>query len=122
MFAARGPGAPLVGSPGPRGHETRETGRRMPDVPQTCRYCGSQLKKWRVPDGASWIEEYFLVCFNDECSYYKDGWTWMWEQYRQRASYRFAVNPTNGTTLMIPVWSETATRNLIIEEREEEDG
>lgn len=93
----------------------------MPDIAKTCRHCGSKLKKWRVPDGASWEEEYFLVCFNDECSYYREGWTWMMEQYGQHASYRFAINPRDGTSLMIPVWSETATRNLIMEEGEGED-
>jgi hypothetical protein len=86
----------------------------------TCRHCGERMKKWRVPEGASWGEEYFLVCFNDDCSYYKDGWVWMWEQFQQRASYRFAINPTDGSSLMIPVWSETATREMIMEEGEGE--
>jgi len=33
--------------------------------PATCPHCGSRLRRWRVPDGATWNEPYFLVCFND---------------------------------------------------------
>jgi hypothetical protein len=72
-----------------------------------------------VPDGATWGEEFFLVCFNDECSYYKEGWDWMMAEYSQTASYRFSVNPDTGGTLPIPVWSPTATREMIIDEEEE---
>lgn len=85
-----------------------------------CPHCGDRLKTWRVPDGASWPEEYFLVCFNDECPYYVDGWTWMREQYQQQASYRYAYNPEQDSRLMIPVWSSQATREMIVEEPEEE--
>ena len=90
----------------------------MADIPRTCSYCGSRLKKWRVPDEASWDDEFFFVCFNDECSYYKNGWKWMKEQYAQTASYRFMVNPTSGASSMIPVWSDSATREMIMEEAE----
>jgi hypothetical protein len=92
----------------------------MAAPPPTCRHCGAPLKKWLVPDGASWVEEFFWVCFNDECVYYREGWDWMREQYGQHASYRFAVNPTNGATLMIPVWSDTATRELIADDVEDD--
>jgi hypothetical protein len=90
----------------------------MTNTPRTCPHCGTRLSKWLVPVGASWPEEFFWVCFNNDCSYYKEGWDWMMEQYSQTASYRFAVNPTNGATLMIPVWSDAATREMIVEEPE----
>jgi len=90
----------------------------MSEVPRTCTHCGSRLKKWRVPEDATWSEEFFYVCFNDDCSYYKSGWDWMKERYNQHASYRYAVNPTAGASLMIPVWSDTATREMIEEHAE----
>ena len=90
----------------------------MTDTPSTCPHCGSRLKKWLVPEGSSWSEEFFLVCFNNDCPYYKRGWEWMMEQYSQTASYRFAVNPTNGASFMIPVWSDGATREMIVDESE----
>jgi len=89
---------------------------------QTCPHCGGPLVRWRVPEGATWQAEYFLACFNDECPYYVEGWDWMREQYSQSASYRYAVNPRTGTSLMIPVWSATATREMIEENEEEGDG
>ncbi len=93
----------------------------MVEIPETCPHCDSRLNKWRVPDDASWDDEFFLVCFNNECSYYRRGWEWMMEQYKQKASYRFAVNPNNGGIFMIPVWSEEATRMMIIDEDQNSD-
>ena len=90
----------------------------MAETAHTCRHCGSRLKKWLVPDEASWDEEYFFVCFNDECSYYRDGWTWMKEQFNQHGSYRYMVNPTTNSESMIPVWSDSATREMIVEDDE----
>ncbi len=93
----------------------------MVDIPTTCPHCGSRLKKWRVPGEATWSEEFFRVCFNDKCSYYKNGWKWMKEQYNQEGSYRFMINPTTGASSMIPVWSDEATREMIVEEDEGDD-
>jgi hypothetical protein len=90
----------------------------MTDPSRTCPHCGSKLKTWRVPDEATWVEEFFYVCFNDDCPYYKKGWDWMMEQYNQKASYRYALNPDTGEALMIPVWSDVATREMIVEDEE----
>lgn len=80
-----------------------------------CPHCGSRLQKWRVPSGATWNAEFFLVCFSDQCPYYRNGWTWMKAQFNQHASYRYVLNPTTGVGSMIPVWSDDATRELIVE-------
>ncbi len=93
----------------------------MTDIPPNFPHCNSRLKKWRVPVDASWSEEFFFVCFNDECPYYKKGWEWMKEQYNQGASYRYMINPSTGAESMIPVWSDSATREMIIEEDEGSD-
>ena len=93
----------------------------MTEVSQTCPHCGGPLVRWRVPDGATWQEEYFLACFNDECPYYLEGWDWMMKQFSQSASYRYALNPRTGTSLMLPVWSASATREMIEEDDEEGD-
>lgn len=86
-----------------------------------CPHCGSRLSTWRVPDGSSWVEEFFLACFHDSCPYYTNGWTWMEERYGQRASYRFALNPATGASLAIPVWSDSATREMLVTEEEGSD-
>ena len=92
----------------------------MADFSRTCPHCGSRLKKWTVPVEASWSEDHFFVCFNDDCSYYKQGWEWMKEQYNQQGSYRFMINPTTGSASLIPVWSDTATREMIVEDHDGE--
>jgi hypothetical protein len=89
----------------------------MTETSPTCPHCGSSLVKWHVPEDTTWSEEFFLVCFNDECAYYQAGWDWMKEHYNQHVSYRYAFNPVTGTSFMIPVWSDTATREMI-----EDDG
>ncbi|MCJ7629282.1 MAG: hypothetical protein E4G90_03510 [Gemmatimonadales bacterium] len=88
----------------------------MSDKSEACPHCGGSLTKWLVPDGATWDDEFFLVCFNNDCSYYKRGWEWMKEQYNQKASYRYALNPNNGANLMIPVWDSEATRQMIADD------
>jgi hypothetical protein len=90
----------------------------MPDIPPVCPHCGSRLKKWRVPEEANWIEEFFYVCFNDRCSYYKEGWDWMKSQFSQVASYRYMLNPSTGASSPLPVWSDSAMREMIVEEDE----
>ena len=82
----------------------------------TCPHCHTHLSKWRVPVESSWEEEFFFVCFNDECSYYRNGWAWMKQQFSQDASYRYAVNPTTGASSPLPVWSDSATREMIVDE------
>ena len=86
-----------------------------------CPHCGSGLRRWRVPDGATWDEELFLVCFNDACVYYREGWEWMKAQFNQTASYRYALNPRTGAPLPIPVWSDAATREMIVDDEEGDD-
>ncbi len=88
----------------------------MVEVRQACPHCGSRLSKWLVPVESSWSEEYFFVCFDNGCSYYKEGWDWMMEQYGQVASYRYVLNPATGTSSQIPVWSDDATREIIVED------
>ena len=90
----------------------------MPDIDAVCPHCGTRLKKWRVPEGANWVEEFFYVCFNDKCSYYAEGWEWMRSQYNQAVSYRYMLNPSTGVPTNLPVWSDASMRELIVEEDE----
>ncbi len=93
----------------------------MATPPRTCPHCDTRLSKWRVPDGASWDDEFFLVCFNDQCSYYREGWAWMLENYNQKASYRYSVSPSTGAASPLPVWSDKATREMIVNDTEAGD-
>ena len=90
----------------------------MTEASRKCPHCGSRLKKWLVPDEATWDEKFFFVCFNDDCPYYQKGWKWMKQEFAQEASYRYAINPTTGNPLPLPVWSDTATREMIVDDDE----
>lgn len=90
----------------------------MTDIARTCPHCETRLSKWIVPEDASWDDEFFYVCFNNDCSYYKNGWGWMEKQFKQKASYRFALNPNTGASSPLPVWSDSATRQMIVDETE----
>jgi hypothetical protein len=89
----------------------------MENGKSVCVHCGAPLRKWRVPEEGNWPEEFFLVCFNDDCSYYRDGWKWMKEHFNQNVSYRYALNPETGASLMIPVWSADATRDRLVDDK-----
>lgn len=66
------------------------------------------MKKWMPPDGSTWGQAFQYVCFNDDCTYYKNGWKWMMEKYNVHASYRHRFNPANGESGPLPVWSPEA--------------
>ena len=80
-----------------------------------CPYCKEILRKWANPEGTNWNSQYQYVCFNDDCSYYKNGWKWMLKKYEAKASYRHRYNPVNGETGPLPVWSENALKDNIID-------
>ncbi len=92
--------------------------------PDRCPYCNEELLKWANPDGTSWGEGFQLVCFNNECSYYKNGWKHMRDKYAATVSYRFRFDPATGSKGPLPVWSDDALRHLIINKGEtgEEQG
>jgi hypothetical protein len=79
-----------------------------------CPYCGMPLSKWRCPPESAWGTEFQYVCFNDDCSYFVNGWEWMREHYNMNVSYRFRINPVNGEHGPLPVWSKNALKDLII--------
>ena len=81
-----------------------------------CPHCKVALKTFKMPLESGWEEGCQWACFNDECSYYKTGWEWMWQQYRVKASYRYRLtNLQSKYPKPLAVWSESALRELIIE-------
>ncbi len=87
----------------------------MNDVSENCPYCNQKMSRWLPPPASNFPQEIHLVCFNDECSYYVEGWEWMRQQYNQKVSYRFRLNPRTGGKGPLPVWSSSALRSGIVE-------
>ncbi len=80
-----------------------------------CPHCGADLDEFELPDGSGWEGQPQWACFNNECSYYKEGWEWMWDHYEIHASYRYRIlNRENGKSSPLPVWSEDAIRDRIV--------
>ena len=85
------------------------------DETPICPHCQAPLVRWANPSLTNWSGEFQLVCFNDECPYYVRGWAWMLQQFNVKASYRHRLDPTNGETGPLPVWSPDALRSNILE-------
>ncbi len=81
---------------------------------KNCPHCNEAMKKWAAPADSTWGNVTQLVCFNDECPYYKKGWEQMMQNYNVRASYRWRYNPSNGESGPLPIWSSRALRADII--------
>lgn len=94
-------------SAGEKARKAREENR--------CPYCDAQLRKWVPSHESSWGPQPHLVCFNDDCPYFKNGWDWMQRRFQQNASYRFRFNPQNNEVGPLPVWSADALKTGIIE-------
>ncbi len=80
-----------------------------------CPHCGQEMKKWGNPEQNTWSGEYQYVCFNDECSYFVQGWSWMMEKYNASVSYRHRFDPETGASGPLPVYSRDALKGNIIE-------
>jgi hypothetical protein len=78
-----------------------------------CPHCSGELLPWMPPAESSWGENLQFVCFNDECSYYVNGWDHMWKNFSVKSSYRHRYNPENGESGPLPVWSENALKDRI---------
>jgi hypothetical protein len=66
-----------------------------------CPHCGQKLNKWSTPtfnfsDGLGWCSTFLYVCFNDDCSHFKNSWKHMYETYGQEMGYRFMLHPDSG--------------------------
>jgi SAM-dependent methyltransferase len=89
--------------------------------PFRCPYCGDRLKKYAVPHSVYeidyWYEaDYLYICFNDSCPYFERGWEWMWSQVRRNVSYRHMYNPTTRKSGPIPVPTNYALRDGIVDD------
>ncbi len=81
-----------------------------------CPHCQGRLQPMEMPEQSNYDHRVHWVCFNDDCSYYREGWEWMKEQYNAKASYRFRItDPDKGTESPLAVWSPRAHLDRILD-------
>jgi SAM-dependent methyltransferase len=75
-----------------------------------CPYCDEKLEKWMVPDTPfnEWPNEFFYVCFNDNCSYFVNGWELV-GALGNVGSYRLMYDPDHDVCRAAPVIGSSAT-------------
>jgi hypothetical protein len=80
-----------------------------------CPHCERPLRPFRLPDNSGWDDNVHLACFEDDCPYFRRGWTWMFDHYGVKASYRYRIDPVSGTESPLPVWSRDAIKDCILD-------
>ncbi len=85
-------------------------------TPPVCPHCGVAMRRFSLPDASGWQGAYHWACFNDECSYFRRGWVWMFDTYGVKASYRYRIDPATGAASPLAVWSRDAIKDRILED------
>jgi hypothetical protein len=94
-----------------KSNNVQETQENQLDL--VCPHCKSKLLRMALPPETGYDSGFFLVCFNDNCSHFVNGWNWMWEKYQVTTSYRHHINPDTGKPGSLPVWSKEAMKDRI---------
>lgn len=89
--------------------------------PIVCPHCGEKMLPWRMDDDGNWGGQLRYVCFNNDCQYYVRGWEHTKKTMNKPASYRHSVFPHNGQKVPLPVWSDNAMREFILEDDQVEE-
>lgn len=83
-----------------------------------CPHCGDKMQKWLVPYNPfayTWDNDFMYICFNDSCSYYTRGWEYLRKEGNS-GSYRLMYNPEKNTCNPIPVNTESALKEGIVDD------
>jgi len=101
--------------------ETREEAfeRVMSLDKPKCPHCNTEMAIWEVPaisvgDGLGWGEPFLFICFNDDCSLFKQGWDDIMENLGQKSSYRCMNYPGTEQFEILPVFSSFGGSDQII--------
>ncbi len=86
-----------------------------------CPHSSEEMSLWEVPqftfsDGLGWGVPYLFLCFNDDCSLYRQGWDHIEENYAHKASYRCMNYPGTDQFELMPVFSSMGGTGQIIDD------
>ena len=87
-----------------------------------CPHCNDEMSIWEAPmmtfsDGLGWGVPYMYICYNDECSVYKQGWDNIKDNYAHNASYRCVQYPDTGKYEFMPVFSPQGAKGQVIDDQ-----
>ena len=96
--------------------------RMMAAEKPVCPHCKKEMSVWEVPpinfsDGLGWGAPYLFVCFNDECSLYKQGWESIEKDYGHTASYRCMCYLGADNFECMPVFSPMGATGQVIDDQ-----
>jgi SAM-dependent methyltransferase len=118
--ATRPPRPQVAPEPSPM-PDAEEVERRKARISQTlrCPYCEESLGKWEVEPSPfnEWPNEFFWVCFNNDCPYLIHGWGVMAAQGATGFSYRLVYNPDRDRCMAIATPNVKASRDYHITPR-----
>ncbi len=88
-----------------------------------CPHCDVEMTLWEVPeinfsDGLGWGTPYMFVCFNDECSSYRQGWDTIKDTMEYSASYRCINSPGSSNFEYMPVFSPMGGKGQVLDNDE----
>jgi SAM-dependent methyltransferase len=109
--------APLIATTDDADIEEVEQKKRRVGSTLCCPHCDAKLSRWAVPQTpfTEWPNEYFYVCFSNECPYFIRGWDSMSGQGNP-GSYRFMYDHLKDTCHPLPVPGYNAFRDGIIDD------
>jgi hypothetical protein len=86
-----------------------------------CPHCNVEMSLWEEPaircgDGLGWGTPFLFICFNDDCSLYRQGWKHIEETYAHKASYRCMNYPGTDVFELMPVFSDMGGRGQIVDD------
>jgi SAM-dependent methyltransferase len=130
IFAVYAEKTPTPAERSPRPQLESENGLEVPkeileqrkrEVGETlrCPYCEDDLKRFEVAESPflEWDNEYFYVCFNDQCPYMRGGWGTMSRQGNHGFTYRLMYDPKRDRCRPTPLASPFAQRKNAITPR-----
>ncbi|MBI9088058.1 MAG: zinc ribbon domain-containing protein [Desulfobacterium sp.] len=86
-----------------------------------CPHCETEMSLWEVPeiacgDGLGWGSPFLFVCFNNECSSFRQGWDDIKESMEFTASYRCINNPGDKHFEYMPVFSSLGGTGQVLDD------
>lgn len=119
MTEKRGQPDKKRGQPDKKGGQPDAEDAAQPTMRRDCPHCHQPMSRWAAShndfgDGMGFCADVMLVCFNDACPMYVNGWNSLYGSVRRVGSVRYFYNPDDGDQGVLPVGHRSALKGDII--------